>query len=562
MSKFNWDEHPIVDPKSQKAFNWDDHPVVEAPQEESGVLPTLVDKFAQGAAGGFADEASGAMEALGQVGGVQGLGGKIKDIQLSDHGPTLDWEVLKHAYIQARNKDRDVLKRESEDHPLISGAAELGGAVASPINKLIPAGVNGATAGAMIGAVQGAGNSESDNLTDLAKDTLIGTGVGAGAGALADKAAPAIGKLSNYVGSRLGGAAESLAENATGATAKQAEKFRPGSGRELLDRKLVQFGDNAENIAGRVSGAVDDANALIDNSLKNLDAKGVTASADNVVADLESQIAQMSKDPSKAGAVRKIKSIIEDIKATGESNVPISAAEETKRGFRKAAGNWMDPEAGQAGKQAYLSYMSEVENAAQAADPGLAKAFQEGKDTYGLLAPIKEATERRARQLNQSPIGGLGDLAAVGAGGAAGGPLGAIAGVVGKKVVAPRISSSAAVTLDKVSQSLLNSPQMLQLAQKNPAAFQELVHKLESHAVGAEGPLNNLFPKAADSDNGEAMTFEDQNNKSAFLQKAQGSKYAQVLQNAANKGDDSLNAAHYVLAQRDPEYRKLMEGGE
>jgi hypothetical protein len=37
--------------------------------------------------------------------------------------------------------------------------------------------------------------------------------------------------------------AENLAENATGATRVQAEKFRPGSGRELLDIKIVSFGD-------------------------------------------------------------------------------------------------------------------------------------------------------------------------------------------------------------------------------------------------------------------------------------------------------------------------------
>jgi len=50
-------------------------------------------------------------------------------------------------------------------------------------------------------------------------------------------------------------------------------------------------------------------------------------------------------------------------------------------------------------------------------------------------------------------------------------------------------------------------------------------------------------------------------NKDEILQKAQGSKYAQVLQNAAQKGDQSLAAAHFVLSSRDKKYRDNMNNG-
>lgn len=360
-------------------------------------------------------------------------------------------------------------------------------------------------------------------------------------------------------------AAEKFAVNSTGATGAQSSKFADDAGRQLLDRKLVRFGDNAENIAKRVGAASDDASSLIDSSLKALDANGVTASADNVVSELQKTIANMKRDPSKVGTVKKLQAIIDDIIETGESNIPISLGEETKRGFRKAAGNWMDPDAGQAGKQAYLSYMDEVERAAQAADPALANSFKEGKETFGLLAPIQEAAEKRAATLNQSPLGGLLDVAtAGGAGATVGGPMGMVTGAtaaVGRRMLTPRISSSAAVTLDKISKALMKSPEMATLYKNNPTAFKGMVQAIGNRAGSIEQGAPISLPKAADKDNGQgAMNFNDQNGKDALLQKTQGSRYGQVLQNAANKGDDSLNAAHFVLSQRDPDYRKVLEG--
>lgn len=530
--------------------------------EESGILPTVLDKAASGLLGGFSDEASGGLEALGQAAGVQGLGGKFKDMQLSDQGPTTDWDVIKHAYINGRDKQRKNLKQESEDHPIISGISELGGALVSPINKIAP-GAGVLTKGAILGGTMGLGNSEADNVGDLTKDTAVGAGLGAGAGLLADKViAPAIGKVSNYIGGKLGDAAEKLATNSTGATGVQSAKFAPNAGRELLDRGLVRFGDNASNVAARTEGAMNSATSAIDDSLKALDAKGVTASADNVVAELEKKIAALEKDPSQTGVVQKLKGIVDNIITTGESKVKISAAEQTKRGFNKAAGNWMDPEAGQAGKQAYLSYMKEVEGAANAADPALAQKFTDAKKTFGLLAPIQEAAERRSLQQTQSPLGGLGDMAAAATGGGIAGIPGAIAGVIGKKVIAPRLSSSMAVTADAISKKLLQSPQMLQLSQQSPAAFQMLVNKLESQAGTFEGSIQNMLPRAAGQQDDSAMNFDQSVGKDALLQKTQGTKYGQVLQNAASKGDNSLAAAHYVLSNRDEMYRKVINGGQ
>lgn len=475
----------------------------ETPDPEHGLAVTAVDKLANGMSGGLADEASGGVEALGRIAGLKGLGGTLNDLEMSPEGPTTDWEVLKQAYLEGRNKDRKKLKEEQKQHPGLSNTMDLGGMIFSPLNK-----VGLGTAG----AIQGFGNSESEDIPGIAADTALGYGVGKAAGLAGDhivspllqKATPYLEKAEgmaqggfNKIGEFLKDKAGSLAENATGATRTQAEKFAPGAGRELLDRGLIKFGDTSKNIAARTEAAMNGANSDIDSSLKALDAKGVTASADNVVAQLEQKIAELKKDPSQADVVRKLQGIIQDITETGESNIPISQAEQTKRGFNKMSKNWQDPNIGQAGKAAYQGYRGEVENVATAADQALADKFKSGKETYGLLAPIQEAAEKRALQQNQAPFGGLGDWSSAAAGGAIGGPIGSVGAVAAKKLIAPRVTSSAAVGLDKIGDLVKSAPQAL-------------------------------------------------------------GKFANVLQSAEARGPQGLAATHFILQQTNPEYRQVL----
>lgn len=377
----------------------------------------------------------------------------------------------------------------------LSGSGLVRGAIdALPVVGAVGGGVVGTSLGP-VGAVGGAGlgYAGGQELADTLRNRLLGdapTSVkpldqakrvtkNVAEGAAMEMGGQALGKAisksASYVGGKLRGAAEKTAVKATGATGLQASKFSDDAGGQLLDRKLVRFGDTPESVAQRVGGAVDDAGSSIDKSLKALDAKGVTANSDNVVATLNQKIAELKQDPSQSGLVKKLQGIVEDIKGTGKVNVPVSAAEKTKRGFRKAAGNWMDPDAGRAGKEAYLSYMDEVERAAQSGDPTLAAKFKDGKETFGLLAPIEEAATRRAHTLNQSPLGGLGDWASIGAGGAAGGPFGAAAGVIGKRMVMPRAASSGAVALDKAAGLLRSIPKFAEIEAKDPVAFKSLV---------------------------------------------------------------------------------------
>ncbi len=341
-------------------------------------------------------------------------------------------------------------------------------------------------------------------LVDTGKDIATGAALDAGGqvsgkilSKAAETAAPVTSDIRSTISNYLRNKAGALAENATGATAAQANKFREGAGNQLLDKGLIKAGDTAENIASRVGKASEDATNGIDTSLQALKDNGAKIKREDILQKIDDRISELKKDPSQSEAVRKLSSIREDV-LSGDANPDILAAEQTKRGFQKQAGNWMNPEQGQAGKEAYGIYKNAVEDSATASDPSLADKFKESKDTFGLLAPIKEAAEKRALQQNQSPIGGLLDTSAIGAGIMTGNPIAGIAAPIARRVVAPRIASTSAVAIDKVSKMLAEAPETL-------------------------------------------------------------GQYAPVLQKAKDEGGNKFAVTYFLLGQQDPHFQQLMK---
>lgn len=475
MGKFNLDDYEV---KPQK-FNLDDYEV----KQPIAPVTSVVRQLAQGASGGLSDELAGGLEAAGRVVGLNGVGGPVKDISINKEGPTFSLDDIQKAYQTGRDHERTSLKNDLNENPITSSAANILGSVVSPINK-ITKGMSAAKAGLTLGGVYGFGNSEANNASDLVKDTATGAAMGGAVGKTIDVASPYIKNGFDSAGKALKSTAEKLAVKATGATGKQSEKFAENAGRELLDRGIVQFGDDAEKIASKSNLAIKNAENTIDSSLEALDNKGVTVSVDKIVKNLEDKIENLKKDPSQASVVKKLQTMIDDIYETGNSNVKISDAEITKRGYNKVARNWLDPEQGQAGKTAYLAYKEAVEESAKAANPEIAKQFVDAKKSFGLLNPIADAAEKRAATLNQSPIGGLLDMATAGAGGAAvGGPAGLVTGVgaaAARRLVAPKLAASAAVTTDKISKALLSNSELVNVYKQNPAAFENIVESVRA----------------------------------------------------------------------------------
>lgn len=116
-------------------------------------------------------------------------------------------------------------------------------------------------------------------------------------------------------------------------------------------------------------------------------------------------------------------------------------------------------------------------------------------------------------------------------------------------------------TLDNAANKLENWSQALSPGQKTEmfGTMYPKIRKEYNDLTRDEAPQPKM-PQAPQSAPGHSFT-PDGTNLDAIVNKASGTKYAQVLQNAMANGEQSAAAAHYVLASRDPEYRYLMENG-
>jgi uncharacterized protein YcfJ len=167
---------------------------------EPSLLQTATGKLASGASLGFVDELAGGLEAGGRVVGVKGLGGKINEIGLSNEGPTLDYETLSKAYKGARDSERQSQAEMSKANPLLSGASEIAGSIATiPVSGAASlAGRVGTAAG--FGALSGLGTSEAEDMRGMAKDTAVGGVLGGALQYGGEKViAPAAKKLGNWI---------------------------------------------------------------------------------------------------------------------------------------------------------------------------------------------------------------------------------------------------------------------------------------------------------------------------------------------------------------------------
>jgi len=511
----DWEEVPL-------ANNEDDWEVVdhsdliqakEDPPKIAGQsgAQTALEHFGKGASLGYLPQLqAGAETAVNKLGDAKD---KILDIVGLEKLASIEHQLRKEGfklpdetYLSARDAHLKRLAGQKEKNPWTAGLSELAGGISSGIassplmgGQAATAGgrlINAAKTGAAIGIAANPGDTEGElspvQLKERAingiKGGAIGLGVQGGAEVIG-KAAPFVSDNARKAGLYLKKKAEQFAENATGATGKQASEFADDAGRQLLDRKIVRFGDSQEKIAERAGEAVNQANKQIDDALGALEAKGVKVDRNKIYSQVREKINQLKGDESQADIAKLLENELDNVinaAEVGGTDVGISQAEQIKRGFNRKAGNWADPEKGMAGKEMYQTYRGAVEDAAQAADPATAALFEEGKKSYGLLAPIKEAAERRASTTGQSPAGGFLDMTTAAAGLATGGAPGAVAAPIARRVVAPRITSSLAVGADKVSKMLLKSPKFAELAAKNPKAFTALVANFSNKLGGGE----------------------------------------------------------------------------
>jgi hypothetical protein len=405
-------------------------------------------------------------------------------------------DVKPDDYVAARDSYNKRQEQIKEDQPNAFYGGQVGGALltAAPFLKAGQAATKlGRVAQATgVGATQGVAQSPqdvegeinpvqlSDRFTGLALGGLLGAG-GQLASEGASAALPFISKGVQNTGSYIKRQAGKLAEKATGATGKQSEKFAEGAGNELLDRGLLKAFDDPEKIAQRAQTAMNESYSQIDDALSQLDASGAEASIENIVKVLENKVVELNKTAGNNKLIKQIQNEIDSLYERGQSGMPLSAGEVSKRNFQKQV-NWNSSEAEKTGAYAVSdAFKDEVERAALATKPELAEQFTKAKQDYSLLAPIEKAAQKRADTLNQSPFGGLLDVAAIGAGGGFGGEEGTAAGLAfagGRRFLAPRLASTLAVSLNKISKPLMAFPKLQASLQANPVAVATIANNL------------------------------------------------------------------------------------
>lgn len=377
--------------------------------------------------------------------------------------------------------------------PIVSGMA---GAVVGAAPGLLAGPVGAAATGVAGGALGYAGGKEVERLANhyllgdqIESETPLQQGSrvkeNMEVGALSELGGPVINKgleviapavsratgganrVADFIGNKLRRSAEKLAVNATGATGAQASKFAPNAGRELLDEGIVRAGSTAEGIASRAKGRVGTSQQEIDRVLRELDARGIQATPEEVQVALQNSSHPLSSSAGTLPAARQAESMADDIaQIQGNRPLSLSEVEAQKRSFGNT--NWQDPSTGEAQKSTYRGLRDLVEEKAVSADPALGETFKAEKKAYGMFQPIEEAASKRASTQSQQQVGNALDVLSLGTGAVTAASTDdpskvgyglALAGA--RRFGAPRIASTAAVAIDKVSKILSRNPQVL-----------------------------------------------------------------------------------------------------
>jgi hypothetical protein len=274
-----WDSAPPSQAELQLARgSWDAEPpsrheLLQAGEKpEVSKLESLARGGAQSATLGFADEATGGIEALWK---------KAKG----------DPRTFHELYKQARDESRENYKLAQEANPKSYIAGEIAGVLptllipgsgeANAVREIGTLAKIGKTAasGAKIGAAAGLGNSEADltdgkmeNYVQAAKDTARGGTVGAviapvASAALENVVVPGLVKGAEAIGAGAQKVARSAALRGVGARIKDMRQmYGKGNADEIADHALehLQWGDTVDKINDRFADRVEQSGDKLD----------------------------------------------------------------------------------------------------------------------------------------------------------------------------------------------------------------------------------------------------------------------------------------------------------
>jgi len=556
MNKPKFDPNKPFETVNEKPKFDPSKPFEEVLKEGESILETVPREFLQGATAGFSDEFAGGIEALGKALGVEGAGGKLKDIKLSKEGPTLDWEVLRDAYQKARDIEREALKKGKEENPSAALAANLAGGVLSPVNKIMP-GASMMKQGAVVGGLTGLGAGEGDVKNQLV-NTAEGAVMGGALGKVLDVASPMINKGIQSVGEKSEDLANRMSARSLGAERGTVKKLGLDKvkkiGRYALDNDLLS--SDAEEMMARNEAMKSKAGQMMEDVYSQIDEAGAsTFNPLEVASKVDEQLGGFYRSPINKGETAQLENTLEAILMRGDKNISLKEAQALKEELGKVAKWKMSPNPSDKelmARDAYRVVSDAIDKATEEGaktinKEGLNELLNQGKQLYSSAKGAEELLSNKLAREQGNKLVGLTDTIASSGAAASGGAAPAAATFFGKKALEKYGPKVAAEGLDKISKALAKSPNMQQVMQNNPQMFNALVNQ-----------LGQRLPK--DQTTREPQSFNDEGTMNAVIEKSKGSKYEQILRNAADKGEQSFAAANYVLQQRDPEYRKILEG--
>lgn len=509
-------------------------------QVESGVRG-----LSQGISMGFSDEITGALESL-----------------LSDK-----------SYEQARDESRKAYDDAQAANPMTYGAGQIGGAVATAFVPGLGE-VNLAKAAAL-GGVQALGDSKANNAADLTKDTALGVGIGGATYGVMDKVVgpglkylknkageyvpEAIDQVTKKVGKGFFGVDEKATENYLKHSADVNKAYSMG---ELADAVLDKADDSSvlNELRAKTSQLSTDAwgtlnnkagiakddilsaiTSYIDNPKAGLTIDGITIGnaqeqAIKRLQGLQKQIASLPGDQINESNLKHIIQNLDDNINWGNPEMgPTNDAIKSVRGFIDQSLKGQNP--------AYENAMQKVE--------GITKAQQEIKSVFqNRLNPenYDKFTKQVKNLVNKDDMS------------AANQAVGKIKEHTGYDLKKDIVDSW---TKSQFEKGDINGARNTLFGTVVGSAAGSLAGPVGGFVGGAIGATAG---KQVDKYAGPIFKkFLDGQIASGDFVRAYGprlGKYAPVLEQAANRGSQSLIATHFLLSQRDPNYRQTVKSLE
>lgn len=424
-------------------------PEIVEPSSDPTIGESLLRGGAQGATLGFADEITGAGEAL-----FDKLTGD--DARLAD------------LYTRARDESRARYREARETNPKSYIGGELLGGVASLALAPEVATLKGAAAlGAGTGAISALGGSEDDLTTNegqisaakkVALASLIGWGLGAGGKWVADKFAP----------SALEPIAERRAAKAAGAMKSDFMKLGDDklreAGRVALDTGIIKPGfSGTDEMIARNQGVQDIAGRTIGNTMDVIDDAGLKVYRPKNALDQFLKEAPDVRDP----AMRPLRGKVADMTASLARKDrygmrTMRSAQDYKEMLQKLA--YGERQTLQPGQEvtnlARKSVADEMERATaagaeQLGDPELLSHYLEAKKVYGGTKALGKLLSKRQSGELGNQAAGLPELGAATATAAAtGNPSAAIGAGGALKAIKRYGNQNAAWTADRISKTI------------------------------------------------------------------------------------------------------------